>query len=653
VRTKVTLVLVFLNVALFFFIFKFDRHWRTEADSLELRRRVLGPESTDIRSLELKGPGDAPIPIYALARTRDQWFLTRPFSWPANPNAVRTIIQELQLLEHEASFSVADLRKTNQSLADFGLEHPKLTLEFTSGEAAAAPRTVLRIGDTTNVGNRLYLLSNDGERVHVVNRALLDALSLTAEQLRSDALLTIPVFEARSLSIQGGATSATSAGLRVRISREGTRWKFDTIVKARANKDLVDLTINLLDALHPRKFNPTPEPATKPASAPTLRLSIEGNNRQETLYLGDPVPNGQKTADGQPATEYFAQLEDRKVLFTLVVPNTLVDTLRNANVTLRDRRLLDFDKAAVAAVTIRAPIMPNQPAVTLQRLENPAGGTEGGTWQVVRRAEGSQGPQTSLAADTVTVQRLLTQLSILSAKENGFVEDAPSARQIEDWGFNRPAREVTVALSGNAPAMVLRLGTDSAGAVFARVGDATDAGSSIYAVPPDILRELRPDPIAWRDRTIYDLPAAVRISSLKLTDLESKAALLDVTFDPTGHATGTNPKPDALSKFLPVVHRLHASEFVRDGFAETFTVGGAERAWRFRLDLVAALPGGAAGEQPRTLTLFIAERTGGSQQLAGSTDTGSIFALEQSWIDALWPLTEGAQDPGPPVDTKK
>ncbi|MEY3773465.1 MAG: hypothetical protein RLZZ129_245, partial [Verrucomicrobiota bacterium] len=40
-RTKVTLVLVFLNVALFFFIFNFERHWRTERASLEARRRVL------------------------------------------------------------------------------------------------------------------------------------------------------------------------------------------------------------------------------------------------------------------------------------------------------------------------------------------------------------------------------------------------------------------------------------------------------------------------------------------------------------------------------------------------------------------------------------------------------------------------------------
>ena len=49
-RSKVTLVLLFLNVALFFFIFYFERDWRIERASLEARRRVLGPEASDIRA---------------------------------------------------------------------------------------------------------------------------------------------------------------------------------------------------------------------------------------------------------------------------------------------------------------------------------------------------------------------------------------------------------------------------------------------------------------------------------------------------------------------------------------------------------------------------------------------------------------------------
>ena len=67
-RTKVTLVLLFLNVALFFFIFKFERDWRTERASLEARRRVLGSETADIRTLTLTNSTGT---VYALKRTAD------------------------------------------------------------------------------------------------------------------------------------------------------------------------------------------------------------------------------------------------------------------------------------------------------------------------------------------------------------------------------------------------------------------------------------------------------------------------------------------------------------------------------------------------------------------------------------------------------
>ena len=183
-RSKVTLVLLFLNVALFFFIFYFERDWRIERASQEARRRVLGPEAANIRTLEVSGttPGSS----FSLERRGDAWFLTRPVEWPANLNAVSRILNELQFLEHEASFNTRDLEKNGQKLADYGLDQPKLTLSFTSGDEGAAGRTtVLRIGDTTKVGDHPYLLSSDGQKIHVVSRSLADSLSIPFDQLRS------------------------------------------------------------------------------------------------------------------------------------------------------------------------------------------------------------------------------------------------------------------------------------------------------------------------------------------------------------------------------------------------------------------------------------------------------------------------------------
>ncbi|HVU32437.1 MAG TPA: DUF4340 domain-containing protein [Opitutaceae bacterium] len=653
-RTKVTLVLVFLNVALFFFIFKFERTWRTEAALQEARRRVLGSETADIHSLSVSStlPGG---PSYSLVHNRDIWLLTQPLDWPANPHAVSSIIHELQFLENETSFSVADLARSGQSLADYGLDKPKLTVTFTSGEGvtpgaaeAALPTTVLRIGDSTKVGNRLYVLSPDGKRINVVNRSLLDALSVPLDQLRADTLFTIPVFEARALNVQ-------TSGARVRIRRDGSRWLFDTIVNARASKMQMDLTINALNALHAKSF-PATRPATLPSAAPTLRVTIDGNNRAETLLLGEPVAGSSAEGgpkESTPQTEYFAQLMNtntvRAPVFTVVIGNELLEHLRKAQDFLRERRILDLDPTAVTAITLAAP---GQPAVTLQRLDPNAADS---AWQLTRRAGDATAGQQTMAADSAAVRQLLERLTLLSADR--FESDAPSQPQLEQWGFNRPEREITLAVSSTPGASVaptvLQFGTDASGAVYARAGKPGEPGSSIYRVTADLARDFSVGVTAWRDRTLRTLPATARIVSLKLTDLSSRQTVFETTFDASGKAAKEPASPAALEKLVAGLRTLRARRFVQDRFADQLFVGGDERTWRYQLDTTIALPGGSGAEQTSTSTLFLTDRLGGNQQLAGSKEFDAVFELEQPTLDALWSIAYGPHDPGPPAETTK
>ena len=130
-RTKVTLVLIFLNVALFFVIFHFERTWRTDSVAREVRRRVLGAETTDIRSFEVKS--SVPNASFSVERKGGEWFLTKPVQWRANANAVARILSDLEFMEHFTSFDVAAVVKNGQSLADYGLAPPKITVTFNSG----------------------------------------------------------------------------------------------------------------------------------------------------------------------------------------------------------------------------------------------------------------------------------------------------------------------------------------------------------------------------------------------------------------------------------------------------------------------------------------------------------------------------------------
>lgn len=630
-RTKVTLVLVFLNVALFFFIFKFERGWRTEQASLEARRRVLGAETADIQGLRISGPT---VTTINLVKQGDNWSLTEPIEWPANPHAVSRIINELQFLEHETSFSVADLAKNNQSLADYGLDHPRLTLEFTTGSSTeSANHVTLQIGDETKVGNRLYILSPDGQRVHVVNLSLARSLNLPIEELRADNIFSIPVFEARSLNLQN------PANLRVRIRREGSnRWAFEAPIIARANRVDVELAINALNALRVNKFLPAGTTLDNPANNAGMRITLEGNNRRETLILGSEVgttaipaaaTDANSPAVQRPDIEFNAMLEGKATAFTVTVPAVLVDKLRNAQEALRETHILDFETSAVTALTLSAP---NQSDLTLQQLE----GGNGANWQIVRR-DGQQSPQVQ-PADATVVQGLLETLRRLSAQK--FVSDAPSDADLENWGFNRPEREVTLTLGtgANARTIKLQIGlpTTRDGHAYARL----DSARFVYLVDESIIEQTKPDALAYRQRLLRELPSAARFSALKITDLKDNHTAFESNLE--------SPAPE-VQTVLAGLRKLEAAKFIQDGFPETVFTGGAERHWRWRIDATVVLPGGS-GEQTETMSLSLADRTGGDLQLAGSAELGVVFAVKQDLLDALWKLTYGSKDPGPPAE---
>jgi len=659
VRTKVTLVLIFLNVALFFFIFRFERDWRTEAASLEARRRVLGQEAANIRALEInRATGDS----VSLVRDRDHWALSRPLDWPANPHAVSSILHELQLLEHETSFRVADLAKTSQSLADYGLDEPGITVTFSSGDTAAGagptpPPTVLRIGDLTKDGRRLYILSPDGERIHVVGRALIDTLSLPLEQLRADSLLTIPVFEARSLIVQtlgpeqnrgGGAT-----GIRTRVRRDGTRWTFDTPIIARASKTAVDLAINDLNALQPRTFNPT-NTGTLPSVRSEMRITLEGNNRHETLFLGDRLGPAAGTSPASSSFEYLAQLEGRNALFTVIVPTRLIDSLRNAQETLREKRLLDFEARAVSAITLSSPLLSGA-TLTLRRLDDTAGATSDATstWQIVQREDGTQAPQ-PIAADQPAVQRLLESLAQLRAEQ--FTSDAPTSADLEAWGFNRPEREIRLTFAGGTTPTLLSLGTDSATPrnVYARVGTLGEPGTSVYRVRLDLGRELPIDVGQWRNRNLREpLPAGARFAALKLTDYQSGEVIYQSAFNPAGEPVNPPGAPTAVVALLEQMRLLRAKAILRSGFTDQINLAGDERPWRYELEASFTVPGAGTGEVASRTTLYLSDRLGGSQQYAGSRELDLIFEIEQPLIDALWALTSPEARRTPAGQTKE
>lgn len=646
-RTKVTLTLVFLNIVLLAVILHTRREWHAEQDLARLGNRVLDDQAIGMTSLEITVPGSDRKVRLERSGDKGAWELKAPIQWPANDFAIRRVVHELEFLEAQTSFSVAELQSSGQSLADYGLDPARLILTFTRPSTVPGkPDTVtrLKIGDTAKVNNSLYVLSPDEKTVHVVGRSLTESLIVGIEGFRTDTLFTIPVFEVRSLGLQNAAPAP-----RVRLRRDNGRWSFEAPIVTRAAKAPAELVISGLNRLRAIDFVGDIPSSETGLDQPALRVTLEGNSRRETLLVGKAIrpatPAGADSAGADSAgaeTLYHARMEDREQVFITSIPDDLFDKLRRAQETLRDTRILDFDPATITSVSLSAPGLP-EPLV-LRREESAASG-----WRIVRPAGAP-----ALPADTKLVEHLLQRLSLLTA--TGFLRDAPSDADIENYGFNLPQREITLSSSpeaaGQPPAsrasITLQLGVSNAvgGSVQARV-----LGQPfIYSVAQDTLTDF---PVAagfYRERVLRTLPEGARISGLTLvandrpdTPLVSVKLADGQSWDDV-LADRPEDRREAIKTILAQLAPLRAHRFVNERFTETTVVDGKPAPWKYTLRADIDGVGAADG----VLALQIAERSGGGTQLAGSKELGVVFSLEQAFLDALWTLTYGERDPGPP-----
>lgn len=652
-RTKITLFLLLLNVVLFFFIFGVERKWRTEILIDEAKSRVLGPEAANIQTLKISG--DSLAESVQLERNGDSWRITSPYEWPANPHAVSRIVNELQFLEHYTSFAVDNLSATDLSLVDYGLDNPKLTVSFRSGSGENAIETSLAIGDTTKIGQRLYVLSPDSTRVHVVPDTLANSLSLDLEQLRTNACFTIPVFEVRSLNLQNDGP----ANVRVRLRRQNNQWQFESPVVTRASKSRTESTLSDIATLRTSDFlgAPSEQPdllTTSGTNTPSLRITLEGNNRRESLLLGNEIDPPTAINPDDPNSEpvdrkFYAQMEGRDAIFTVVLPQRLATNLRSAQSELREKTILDLEDRRIDAITLADDLGQE---ITIQKLDTNDSKATGviSSWQVVAR--GADGTLRTDPADAdVVEQELLRTLRLLRAES--FERDVPTDAELEDWGLKRPRRTITLSFqpalgSTTVPDRItLLIGTDQTGDdAYAKTGLET----FVYGIDEVFLRNTPLDPLHYRERLVRELPAGARITGIELQDLSANATdfahqLVEEETWESVIATHPPAQQASLTALLASLRTLQSQRIVADEFRDTVRVNGQTLPWRYRMNLNLSLSGDG-GEQEEVFTLFLADRDGGDRQLVGAPGLSLIFEANHELIDAVWNLTYGNRDPG-------
>lgn len=630
-RTRLTVILILLNLVAFFWIYRLERQ-NDPSDRIGSGAEILEP-GAEIQSITLSRTNGS---TFTVQRDGTQWYIRKPIDWPANSYAIQRLITQIEFLETEVSFS---LEGTGQTLDDYGLSNPALTLTIETNAGTHS----LKIGDSTDIGNRVYLLNPRNNYVMVAGGELLASLNIEIEDLRRPDIFDIPIFEIRGLTFKVSTTENTTLGIApeqeqrttLRLTREGDTWMFETPITAEASTARMKRLLNRICSLQGLRFQPATQldNATHGLDNPRMRLSLQGNGRQQTLYIGNLDPSA---PSNNPHA--FAKLESSPTIFS--IPMLTFDVLAAKWETFREPRFVKFDPIDVNAIDISQ----GNTSITLQKLET-------GAWKVIKDT-GNEALD-NMPADMLVVEKLMTELLTLQAL--GFVSDAPSESDLKLWGFTDPQRTVrlrhakgeTILYIGN----VISQGPGDTQTDNVLLYATTKEDSSIYAVSPSILRETSLAALHYRDRTLFTVPERGVISGLKVIDLKTEQPLFNITLqniekDWSEALKGTEPETaDALISLAREFRRLNVKSYLKNEYNETTKLDEeTEVPWTHAVEVTILLPG-SDNSTTRTHRFTFSDRLGGDLMLGGSSEHKLTFLANKELMQALHTLTSDRPTP--------
>jgi len=591
-RLKLTFLLLALNLALFGFIFYLERAESARERFEATSRTILSPDFVEGISRIRIESNAIPQP-WTLQKSDDGWQVTSPFQWEANVFAVDRLLFQLRALSWVSRFSVEEVTDTGQSLERYGLQTPSVSLHLTS---ANGPNLTLPIGLPTEIGNRLYVMSPDGENILVVERDILDGLDQDLETFLDRNVFNLGIEEVRALQVQ----DRSNGSARVRVVRSGPEWQFVSPIETAADPEEVRRLISQWQAFEIDGFV---DPATygDVFDNPSLRFSLEGLNERETLIFSSNT-----TPDD--AGMLLARREAFPTAFR--VPEAFLLNLKTVQDRLREKQFLRNLPKTWTSLEIRM----DDANTTLQRLEN-------GQWQVVFTDD--NGDLQSLPAEPRLVSELQDLFPSISAVR--FVSDAPSEADLLDFGILDPQREVTFRFDNREP-VTLTIGdiAPREALFFAN----TNQSGSVFLIRPYILSRLPLDPLHYRNRTLYELPDTAQVDGINLTYLPENRALLQERSD---------LDPAVLGNIARFFQETRFKDFVQENFTGSVQLDAETPVpFLFALSADIKLPG--SNDPATKRTFLLSPRIGGGTQFIADPQTRLVGILPDFLLDAIDPV---------------
>ncbi len=369
-RRSNLVILAAAVVVLGVFILVVERHQPT-SDQRRERADRLFPEldADDVEKIELTtGAGDI-----RLARDGDDWRLTDPSAYPADPAAVLGLLEAISGLDADRV-----LRGDEVEAAGYGLDDPEFELALTDADGR---RWALTVGATAPLGSKRAVRRGEADEVVLCANAFVSRLDLPIDDWRSREVVSVAESELAAIDISTG-------GDRIRAERVGRRWQLVEPLADLADREQIGQLISEFNGLRVSEFL-SAGAATLGADDPEFRVRLERADGSDPVVL--------ELAPAEDGATTVVCRRDGVDLFR--VPDTLGLRLGKAPVLWRSKLVWPFNAWDVSSVAFSG----LGKAIDLDRVE--------GMWQL---SDGSPG-------DGAEVRRRLSRLAELGAAAHDLV----------------------------------------------------------------------------------------------------------------------------------------------------------------------------------------------------------------------------------------
>lgn len=395
-----------------------------------------------------------------LQKDGEQWTITEPIKGWADKDAVERMLKAVAELKPTGKRTSKDV---NVKDPKFGLDKPAVTATLSVGQKTFT----VQLGAMTANGSEYFAKIDNRDEVYFVPASLQSDLAQSPDLLRDKTLAHFEKEAVQSVTLQ---YPDRVVSIEKRGTDEKPQWYLTKPYEAKADEFSAKQLAEKLAGLKADGFAQEPAPAgsnygfDKPVVKATVTTK---DNKQYVITIGattqGPPPSA---APGAPPPSgsgevVYAQLEGRPEV--LLLPSTQANELKKTDMELRDKRILELDKANVTEL----------------RVER----KDGLSFTVRRLADGWQlSAPTAGRAKSTKVDDILWDLSELEARE--FLGQQ---QDLKPYGLALPDTIITATLRGQKDPLKVYVGyKKDEGLYWAK----TAASDQVYLVGEMLLLDL-------------------------------------------------------------------------------------------------------------------------------------------------------------------